>query len=96
MFKCRIDRLLESVDQQASSAALNTAVEEQFDEGLFQQFMAKNFVWDFHSLTKEQYLAKGRDEKLELMKNYYYTMKNGKPLLFLSFLSEKSCKVRLG
>ena len=64
-----MDRLLESVDQQASSAALNTAVEEQLDEGLFQQFMTKNLVWDFHSLTKEQYLAKGRDKKLELMKN---------------------------
>ena len=65
-----MDRLLESVDQQASSAAVNTAVEGKFDEGLFQQFMAKNPVWDFHSLTKEQYLAKGRDEKLELMVNY--------------------------
>ena len=65
-----MDRLLESVDQQASSAAVNTAVEGKFDERLFQQFMAKNPVWDFHSLTKEQYLAKGRDEKLELMVNY--------------------------
>ena len=90
-----MDRPLESVDQQASSAALSTALEKQFDEGLFQKFMAKNPVQDSHSLTKEQYLAKGRDEKLELMKNYY-TMKNGEPLLFLSFLSEKCCKVRLG
>ena len=65
-----MDRLLESVNQQASSAAMNTAVEGKFDEGLFQQFMTKNPVWDFHSLTKEQYLAKGRDEKLELMENY--------------------------
>ena len=49
----------------------DTAVKEQFDEGLFQQFMAKSPIWDFHSLTKEQYLAKGRDQKLELMENYY-------------------------
>ena len=62
-----MDRLLESVDQQASSAAMNliAVTKEQFDEGLFQHFMAKNPVWDFHSLTKEQYLAKGRDQKLE-------------------------------
>ena len=95
-FRCRMDRLLESVDHQASSAALNTADEEQFDEGLFQEFLVKNPVWDFHSLTKDQYLAKGRDQKFELMKNYYYTKKNGQPLLFLSFLSGKCCKVRLG
>ena len=61
-----MDRLLESVNQQASSAALNTAVEEQFYEGLFQQFMVKNPVWDFHSLTKEQHLAKGRDKKIRV------------------------------
>ena len=91
-----MDKRLESVNQQASSAAMSTAVKEQFDEGLLQQFMAKNPVWDFHTLTKEQYLAKGRDQKLELMKNYYYTMKNDEPLLFLSLLSEKCHKVRLG
>ena len=85
-----MDRLLESVDQQASSAAMNliAVTKEQFDEGLFQHF-AKNPVWDFLSLTKEQYLAKGRDQKLEWMKHYYYyTMKNSEPLLFLSFLSK--------
>ena len=91
-----MDRLLESTDQQASSTALNTAAKEQFDEGLFQQFMSKSPVQDFHSLTKEQYLVKGRNQKLELMKNYYYIMKNGEPLLFLSFLSEICRKVRLG
>ena len=66
-----MEKLLESVDQQASSAVADIAVKEQFDEGLFQQFMAKNPIWDFHSLTKEQYLAKGRDQKLELKKNDY-------------------------
>ena len=57
--------------------------------------MAKSLVWNFHSLTKEQYLAKCRDQKLELLKNYF-SMKNGGPLLFLSFLSGKCHKVRLG
>ena len=66
-----MEKLLESVDQQASSAVADIAVKEQFDEGLFQQFMAKNPIWYFHSLTKEQYLAKGRDQKLELKKNDY-------------------------
>ena len=63
-----MEKLLESVDQQASSAVAGTAVEEQFDEGLFQQFMAKSPIWDFHSLTKVQYIAKGRDDKIELMR----------------------------
>ena len=62
---------MESVGQQASSAVTGTAVEEHFDEGLFQQFMAKNPIWDFYSLTKEQYVAKGRDDKIELMRKYY-------------------------
>ena len=82
-----MEKLLESVDQQASSAVAGTVVEEQFDEGLFQQFMAKNPIWDFHSLTKEQYVAKGRDDKIELMRKYYYEMKNGSTVFL--FLFEK-------
>ena len=35
-----MDRLLETVGQQASST-VNAAAEEPFDEGLFQQFMKK-------------------------------------------------------
>ena len=83
-----MDKLLESVDQQVSSAVAGAAVEEQFDEGLFHQFMAKNPIWDFHSLSREQYVAKSRDEKLALMKKYYYDMKNGE-ILFFGFLFEK-------
>ena len=64
------------------------AVKEQFNEGLFHQFMAKNPIWDFHSLSREQYVAKSRDEKLALMKKYYYDMKNGE-ILFFGFLFEK-------
>ena len=48
-----MDKLLESVDQQAFSAVAGAADEEQFDEGLFHQFMAKNPIWDFHSLTRK-------------------------------------------
>ena len=77
---------MESVGQQASSAVTGTAVEEHLDEGLFQQFMAKNPIWDFYSLTKEQYVAKGRDDKIELMRKYYYEMKNGEHCLFSFFV----------
>ena len=85
-----MDRLLESVDQQASWAAMNTVVEEQFDEGLFQQFMSKNSAWDFHSMTKEQYLAKSKDQKSELIKNYYCTMKNDEPFFYFCLFCLKN------
>ena len=42
---------LEVADQQASSA---TSIVE-FDEKLFQQFMTKNPVWDFHSISRDDY-----------------------------------------
>ena len=48
-----MEKLRETVDHQSSSAVIGAAAEEQFDEGLFQQFMARNPVWDFHSLSKE-------------------------------------------
>ena len=67
--------MLETVDQQASSTVV-AAAEEPFDEGLFQQFMKKNPIWDFRSLTREQYLSKTKDQKIDLM-NSYNSMKNG-------------------
>ena len=77
-----MEKLLEVVDQQASLVAVGTAAEEQFDEGLFQQFMAKDPVWDFHLLSKEQYMAKSKEEKLSLIRQYYYEMENGERLDF--------------
>ena len=78
-----MDKLLEPVDQQASSAVVGPAAEEQFDERLFHQFMAKTPIWDFHCLTREQYVAKVRDDKLSLTKKYYYDMKNAELLFFV-------------
>ena len=77
-----MEKLLEAVDQQASSVVVGIAAEEHFDEGLFQQLMARNPVWDFHSLSKEQYMARGKEEKLSLIRQYYYEVKNGKRLDF--------------
>ena len=78
-----MDKILESANQQASLAV--AAAEEQFDERLFQEFMEKNPIWDFHSLSKEEYVAKGREEKLSLIKKYYNDMKNGELLFFFVF-----------
>ena len=65
-----MDKLLEAVDQEAPLAASTAAAEEQLDEALFQQFMSKNPAWDFHLLSKEQYMAKGWDYKLALIRQY--------------------------
>ena len=47
-----MDKLLEAADQQASSATTTSVAE--FDENLFQQFMTKNPIWDFHSISREE------------------------------------------
>ena len=72
-----MEKLLETVDQQTSSAVVGAVAEEQLDEGLFHQFMVRNPIWDFHSLSREQYIVKGRGDELALIRQYYYEMKNG-------------------
>ena len=49
----------------------------EFDEKLFQQFMSKNSLWDFHCITQEEYLQKCKFEKEQLLSSYYLQMKNG-------------------
>ena len=61
-----MDRLLEAADQQASSVT----VAEEFDESLFQQFMSKTPIQCFHSLSKDEYLHRNRDEKQPLVLRY--------------------------
>ena len=39
--------------------------------------MKKNPIWDYHSITREQYLSKTKYQKIDLMNSYYYSMKNG-------------------
>ena len=80
-----MDRLLETVNQQASSTVI-AAAEESFDEGLIQQFMKKNLIQDFYSLTREQYLSKPKDQKTDLINSYYYSMKNGEIHLYFFFV----------
>ena len=58
---------MEVVDQQVSSA---TSVAD-FDENLFQQFMNKNPVWDFHGISRDEYLCKSKADKQQLVLHYY-------------------------
>ena len=59
-----MEKPLDMVEQVASSSAR----EDEIDKQLFQQFTLKNPIWDFHSLTREQYLALSKEKKVELMK----------------------------
>ena len=51
-----MEKLLEAVNKQASLVSKVPLVE--FDEKNFQQFMLKNPAWDFHGVSREDYLTK--------------------------------------
>ena len=67
-----MEKLLYMVEQVVSSSTQ----EDKIDEQLFQQFMLKNPIWDFHFLTREQQLALLNEKKVELMKSYYNSLKS--------------------
>ena len=57
-----MDKMLESTDKQASLACSVSSLID-FDQNLFQQFMQKNPAWDFHGVSREEYLLKSKAEK---------------------------------
>ena len=77
-----MDKLFEIADKQASSSM--TIVD--FDENLFQQFMSKNPVWDFHAISRDDYLRKSKAVKAQLLLIYYKQMKIGEEYIFYCFL----------
>ena len=72
---------MEVVDQQASSAT-TTSIED-FDGNSFQQFMIKNPVWNFHCISRDEYLRKSKAEKEQFVLQYYSKMEMGEQLHFL-------------
>ena len=55
-----MEKLFDMVEQVVASSSTQ---EDEIDEQLFQQFMLKNPIWNFDSLTREQYLALLNKEK---------------------------------
>ena len=51
-------------------------VSNEFDENLFVEFMKKIPIWDFHGISKEQYLAIPEQEKRIKISQYYSDMKS--------------------
>ena len=70
-----MEKLLEGADTQASLVSTVPLVE--FDEKNFQEFMLKNPVWDFHGVSREEYLHKSKTEKEQLALSYYNSIVNG-------------------
>ena len=69
-----MDKLLKVADKQTYNQTSSQNFE--FDENLFQQFMSKNSLWDYHCMTQEEYLQKTKSEKEQLLSSYYNHMEN--------------------
>ena len=67
------------VDLQASQSNSATSAAD-FDEDIFQQFMLKNPVWDFHCISRDEYLQRSRADKEQLLLKYYNQMKMGEQI----------------
>ena len=66
-------------DLQASQSNSATSAAD-FDEDIFQQFMLKNPVWDFHCISRDEYLQRSRADKEQLLLKYYNQMKMGEQI----------------
>ena len=69
-----MDKLLEVADLQASqyNSASSAAY---FDQNLFQQFILKNLVWEFYSISKDDYIQKkSKADKEQRLLKYYNNM----------------------
>ena len=60
-----MDKLLQVGVKQAYNQTSSQNFES--DENLFQQFMCKNPLWDYHCITQEEYL-----QKLNLRRNNFF------------------------
>ena len=76
-----IDKLLELVDEQASLACSVSSLID-FYQNLFQQFMQKNPVRDFHDVSREEYLQRSKAEKEQLVLSYYNSVVNSEEFIF--------------
>ena len=50
--------------------------------------MLKNPVWDSHGVSTEDYLAKSKVEREQLILTYYNSMVNGEQLHFIDFFAD--------
>ena len=48
------------------------AKKEEIDIDLFNEFMKKLSIWDYHCITREHYLSSSTNEKEDMIKKFYY------------------------
>ena len=68
------------VEGATSSEILNI---NQMDENLFKESLQKNSVWDYHSMSRDEYTTKSTSEKEILIIKYYNEMYKDKSLYFI-------------
>ena len=51
---------------------------EQIDKNLFKEFLLKNSMWDFHNMSRDEYITKSASEKEIFIIKYYNEMLKGK------------------
>ena len=74
-----MDKLLKVADLQASQS--NSAISvADCDENLFQQFMLKNPVLDFHGISRDEYLRTSKSDKEKRLLQYYNNMQKGEQI----------------
>ena len=69
-----MEKFLTMVEDTTSSEISNI---NQMDENLFNEFLQKNSIWDFHNMSRNEYTIKSASEKQILIIKYYNEMKNG-------------------
>ena len=82
-----MEKFLELANQPSTSVSSI----QQMDENLFKEVLAKNSVWDFHNMTRDEYNTKTISEKELLIIKFYNEMFAGKPsfLVFSNLFSVK-------
>ena len=55
----------------------------QMDENLFKEFLQKNLVLDYHSMSRDEYTTKSASEKVILIIKCYNEVYKGKSLYFI-------------
>ena len=68
-------KFLSMVEGTTSSEISNI---NQMNENLFKEFLQKNSVWDYHSMSSDEYTTKSASEQEILIIKYYNEMYKSK------------------
>ena len=72
---------MENILKLSESSTVATA--REIDSEQFSIFMQRKPIWEFYSLTQDNYIAKSNQEKIHLIHLYYKSMMEGEICFFL-------------